>query len=117
MVAHLLWEREQTSPLRKIKSAKKPLFMHLFGTLRKCKTAWNLRLTTVCPTSTQKAEKLNRYPGVAQLGARVVWDHQAAGSIPVTRTKKAQESTFLSLYFVYCGAMVATQLIRITVKP
>ncbi len=27
-------------------------------------------------------------PGVAQLVARVVWDHQAAGSNPVTRTKK-----------------------------
>ena len=27
------------------------------------------------------------YPGVAQLLARVVWDHQAAGSNPVTRTK------------------------------
>ena len=27
------------------------------------------------------------YPGVAQLVARVVWDHQAAGSNPVTRTK------------------------------
>ena len=26
-------------------------------------------------------------PGVAQLVARVVWDHQAAGSNPVTRTK------------------------------
>ena len=26
---------------------------------------------------------------MAQLGARVVWDHQAAGSIPVTRTKNA----------------------------
>ena len=26
------------------------------------------------------------YPGVAQLVARVVWDHQAAGSNPVTRT-------------------------------
>ena len=25
-------------------------------------------------------------PGVAQLVARVVWDHEAAGSIPVTRT-------------------------------
>ena len=36
-----------------------------------------------------KTKKLNRYPGVAQLGARVVWDHQAAGSIPVTRTKTA----------------------------
>ena len=28
------------------------------------------------------------FPGVAQLVARVVWDHEAAGSIPVTRTKK-----------------------------
>ena len=29
------------------------------------------------------------FPGVAQLVARVVWDHQAAGSNPVTRTKIA----------------------------
>lgn len=65
--------------------------MRTFGDLIKRKIAWNLRLTTVCPTSTQKQEKSNKYPGVAQLGARVVWDHQAAGSIPVTRTKKAQE--------------------------
>ena len=27
------------------------------------------------------------YPGVAQLVARVLWEHQAAGSNPVTRTK------------------------------
>ena len=27
-----------------------------------------------------------QYPGVVQLVARVVWDHQAAGSSPVTRT-------------------------------
>ena len=77
--------------------------MQVFGTLRKRKIAWILRLTTVCPTSTQKLKKLNRYPGVAQLGARVVWDHQAAGSIPVTRTKKAQESMFLSLFSIYEG--------------
>ena len=63
--------------------------MRIFATFEKRKTVWNLRLTTVCPTSTQKTRKLNRYPGVAQLGARVVWDHQAAGSIPVTRTKTA----------------------------
>ena len=30
--------------------------------------------------------KHNVYPGVAQLVARVVWDHDAAGSNPVTRT-------------------------------
>ena len=28
------------------------------------------------------------YRGVAQLVARVVWDHEAAGSIPVTSTKR-----------------------------
>ena len=28
------------------------------------------------------------YRGVAQLGARVVWDDEVAGSIPVTPTKK-----------------------------
>ena len=31
------------------------------------------------------------YPGVAQLVARVVWDHQAAGSNPVTRTRNRQD--------------------------
>ena len=50
-----------------------------------------------------KNKKNRIYPGVAQLGARVVWDHQAAGSIPVTRTKKAQESMFLSLFSIYEG--------------
>jgi len=39
LVARLLWEREQTSQHRKIKSAKKPLFMHLFGTLQNHKNA------------------------------------------------------------------------------
>ena len=33
---------------------------------------------------------------MAQLGARVVWDHQAAGSIPVTRTKILTESRVYS---------------------
>ena len=30
--------------------------------------------------------KFNKLRGVAQLGARVVWDHEVAGSIPVTPT-------------------------------
>ena len=33
------------------------------------------------------------HPGVAQLVARVVWDHDAAGSNPVTRTIK--ETSFV----------------------
>ena len=46
----------------------------------------------------QPQAKQKTYPGVAQLGARVVWDHQAAGSIPVTRTKPADLIT-ISRYF------------------
>ena len=33
LVAREVWEREQTPPLQKIKSAKKPLFIRVFGTL------------------------------------------------------------------------------------
>ena len=43
------------------------------------------------------------FPGVAQLVARVVWDHQAAGSNPVTRTKnplKPLVSEDFLLFFV-----------------
>ena len=35
------------------------------------------------------------FPGVAQLVARVVWDHDAAGSNPVTRTKFRRKTAFL----------------------
>ena len=52
-------------------------------------------MTTVCPTSTQKEEKLNKNRGVAQLVERVVWDHQAAGSSPVTPTKNADLTAVL----------------------
>ena len=31
---------------------------------------------------------INVLRGVAQMGARVVWDHEVAGSIPVTPTIK-----------------------------
>ncbi len=46
-------------------------------------------MTTVCPTSTQKHKKLNKNRGVAQLGARDIWDVEAAGSNPVTPTKNS----------------------------
>ena len=39
-----------------------------------------------------KIREKTQYPGVAQLGARVVWDHQAAGSIPVTPTIEIKPS-------------------------
>jgi hypothetical protein len=37
LVERVVWEREQTSQHRKIKSAKKPLFMRVFGTLQNLK--------------------------------------------------------------------------------
>ena len=47
-------------------------------------------------------------PGVAQMVERVVWDHEAAGSKPVTRTKNPLKSAIsedFSYFFVYCGAI------------
>ena len=47
------------------------------------------------------------YPGVAQMVERAVWDREAAGSKPVTRTKiplKSLISEGFCLFFVYCGA-------------
>ena len=87
MVGRLLWERAQHEMPRFYGSPEKPLTARTFEVLRKLKKAWILSLTTVCPTSTQKEAKSNKNRGVAQLVERVVWDHQAAGSIPVTRTK------------------------------
>ncbi len=55
-------------------------------------------------------EKFNKYPGVAQLGARVVWDHQAAGSIPVTRTKFADLSAYESRKVgILCGFLATME--------
>ena len=39
LVARLLWEREQTSPLQKVKSTKKPCNTGVFGTLQNHKKA------------------------------------------------------------------------------
>ena len=39
LVGRLVWEREQTPPLRKIKSAKKPCNTGIFGTLQNLKKA------------------------------------------------------------------------------
>ena len=72
---------------KKRKKPENPLFMQVFGTLQMNKTAQILLLTTVCPTSTQKLKNSIQNRGVAQLVERVVWDHQAAGSSPVTPTK------------------------------
>ena len=36
----------------------------------------------------------SKYRGVAQLVARVVWDHEVAGSIPVASTKGLEYQEF-----------------------
>ena len=42
-------------------------------------------------------------PGVAQMVERVVWDHEAAGSKPVTRTRKPAEIIrFQRVSYVNC---------------
>ena len=45
------------------------------------------------------------YPGIAQLVARVVWDHQVGGSSPSTRTikrrKTAEKAVFLRLMYEF----------------
>ena len=60
------------------------------GTLRKSRFSDSQKIPskvvhTTCLLLQNKISYL--FPGVAQLVARVVWDHQAAGSNPVTRTK------------------------------
>ena len=51
------------------------------------KSTHKLYLTTALTTDSEIfRNRKSKYPGVAQLVARVVWDHQAAGSNPVTRT-------------------------------
>ena len=55
---------------------------------RPLKSTPKLHLTTALTTDSKiSRNRKSKYPGVAQLVARVVWDHQAAGSNPVTRTK------------------------------
>ena len=104
MVARLLWERAQQLKPRFCKSPEKPLTVRTFGCLRELKKAWILSLTTVCPTSTQKLKNSIQNRGVAQLVERVLWEHQAAGSNPVTPTKKPLESSdSRGLFFVCHG--------------
>ena len=44
------------------------------------------------------------YPGIAQLVARVVWDHQVGGSSPSTRTNTPRSIAPGGVFFDYCGA-------------
>ena len=60
----------------------------IVGFYHPSKSTPKLHLTTALTTDSEiSRNRKSKYPGVAQLVARVVWDHQAAGSNPVTRTK------------------------------
>ena len=68
---------------------------------RPLKSTPKLHLTTALTTDSEIFRNWkSKYPGVAQLVARVVWDHQAAGSNPVTRTKNPLKS-LISVGFSY----------------
>ena len=45
------------------------------------------------------------YPGVAQLVARLLWEQDAAGSSPVTWTKRPKSTSVGFGCFVYCGKL------------
>ena len=63
-------------------------------------------------TDHSRSKTSTSYPGVAQLVARVVWDHQVGGSSPSTRTKSSLKSA-ISESFSYSLSIVA-QWVRST---
>ena len=68
---------------------------------RPLKCTPKLHLTTALTTDSEIfRNRKSKYPGVAQLVARVVWDHQAAGSNPVTRTKIPLKSLISAGFFL-----------------
>ena len=91
LVARLVWEREQGTPLWKNKKPEKPCNIGILGTLQNLKIAWKSGLTTVCPTSTQKQWKSNKNRGVAQLVERVVWELKVATRSPLQKSEKTRE--------------------------
>ena len=79
----------------------------IVGFYHPSKSTPKLHLTTALTTDSEIFRNWkSKYPGVAQLVARVVWDHQAAGSNPVTRTKNPLKSLisadFVHLLFIFC---------------
>ena len=77
-----------------------------------------IRLLTVCLRNVNKCLHTRRgcciisltaHPGVAQLVARLLWEQDAAGSNPVTRTKTPLKST-ISEGFSYSLSIAAQDL-------
>ena len=51
-------------------------------------------------TQIEKQLKLNKYRGVAQMVARLLWEQDAAGSTPVTPTKIAVSTSVGTAIFI-----------------
>ena len=60
-----------------------------------------------------------KYPGVAQLVGRDIWDHEAESLSLSTRTKtplKSLISEGFFLFFVYCGANTEIVILNISFR-
>ena len=107
LVARQLWDFISAYPLCFFQSAE------TLGTLRKPRFSCSRKIPSkvVHTTCLLLQNKISySFPGVAQLVARVVWDHQAAGSNPVTRTifkkgRVAEENLCSTLSFCTWGML------------
>ena len=87
LVARLLWEHRRCSHRTKAKTAESPSTVRISGGSENEKKQSKMCLTTDLTTYTQKPKNSIQNRGVAQLGARDIWDVEAAGSNPVTPTR------------------------------
>ena len=101
LVGRDIWDFISAYPLCFSQSAE------TLDTLRKARFSYSRKIPakvvhTTCLLLQNRISYLS--PGVAQLVARVVWDHQAAGSNPVTRTKTPLKSLISEeFFFVIAG--------------
>ena len=86
--ARVVWEHRRCSHRTKAKTAENPSTVRISGGSENEKKRSKMCLTTDLTTYTQKPKNSIQNRGVAQLGARDIWDVEAAGSNPVTPTKK-----------------------------
>ena len=59
----------------------------------------------------------SKYPGIAKLVSRLVWDQETVRSSRTTRTKIPLKSTISEgffLFFVYCGANTEVVILNIS---
>ena len=93
-IARVVWERSAGIRAVPRVDAGKPCGAYVCGLFPPPKTRRGIAFDHRNDHRQRNFQKAKiKYPGVAQLVARVVWDHQAAGSNPVTRTKNPLKSS------------------------